>query len=86
MGAGQRAKQVESSLRPRSHCSAVQAAPLSEVVAINGRIPEGLSLGPNPTATHETVVEQETASSPVTAAGTGLEIQICPPSLVERMS
>jgi hypothetical protein len=56
------------------------------VTATTGWTPEALELeGPNPTATHERAVGHETAESPVTAVGTGLEIQDCPPSLVVRM-
>jgi hypothetical protein len=42
--------------------------------------------GPNPTATQDSAVGHETAASPVTDAGTGLEAHVCPPSLVVRMS
>jgi hypothetical protein len=63
-----------------------QEAPPSFVTATTGWTPEALVVeGPNPTATHERAVGHETAESPVTAVGTGLEIQDCPPSLVVRM-
>jgi hypothetical protein len=57
------------------------------VAATTGWTPEALVLeGPNPTARQESGVGHETAESPVTAAGTVLETQDCPPVLVVRMA
>jgi hypothetical protein len=57
------------------------------VTATAGWTPEALVLeGPNPTATQESGVGHETAESPVTSAGTVLEIHDCPPVLVVRMA
>ena len=85
-GTGQLEDKSSRLLRRYSDFSAVQVAPLSKVAATTCCTPEGPLDGPNPTAIHVTGVVQETAYSPVTASGTRLEIQVCPPSLVVRMS